>query len=504
MAKSNDIKSWLNKLLAYRRKHSWVDIALLTLLCITIVICNDIWVRAELRPPHWDMARHLFNSLNYFHFAKDGLIRALFTSYSYYPPLLYWVSIPFYFIFGLGARTAVFSNTVFIFILVFSTYGIGKRLWNRQTGLLAAILVISLPIFVTQFKEFQLDAPATAMTALSLYVLIRTEEFKNRGWGLLFGLVLGLALLTKWTLLFVLILPIGYAVCVAVWSDYKRRKFERTFIVLLAGLLAYALASIWYVPNNLDIQMDLLNNAGAAGVREGDPPVGSLQSNIWYLKNLVNNQLYLIPTILFGIGTGFSIAKIKPYFTKNTYPWLLVIGTLVFFTFTRNKDARYTLPMLVGVAVIAVFWISQIKKPRRMIVSALVVLYALASFWLISFGSLLIPASLQAGPITVFAQHGYIIGAPTNENWQQQQIMQYISEQPGKKVLLDTTSPDTMWFNHWGNKYFESLYGVIGTGDVQNANYAIIPVGTELEGFTVIKTYTLPDGRTINLVQRQQ
>jgi len=47
------------------------------------------------------------------------------------------------------------------------------------------------------FKWYMLDPPLTAMAALALYLLIRSESFSDRRFSLLFGLVCGVGTLTK-------------------------------------------------------------------------------------------------------------------------------------------------------------------------------------------------------------------------------------------------------------------------------------------------------------------
>ena len=259
------------------------------------------------------------------------------------------------------------------------------------------------------------------------------------------------------------------------------------------------------MPNNTNIQSDLLNNNVSAGVREGDPPVGSMASNIWYITNLINNQLYLIPTIMFAIGSVLSFKKPRDYLLKNIYPWLLVINTFVFFTVLRNKDARYTLPMLVGVAIISVFWISILKKPWKKVLIVAVVIYSIGSFLLISFGSNHMPAQMTVGTVNIFAQKGYIIGHPTKENWHQQEVMEYIASQPGNNVFINNSGLDVMWFNNWANLYYMQLYDVAVTSQPANANYALVRPGATIEGWAELKEvnkYLLPDGTEIILVTR--
>ncbi len=106
-----------------------------------------------------DHARHLGDSLFYKEtFTLADPIQYL-EGYVYYPPFMYWVTDVFYAVLGTDFWVAIFSNVVFIAILVFSTYGIGKTLWNPRVGLLAALFTVTTPLFVSQFKEYMLDAP---------------------------------------------------------------------------------------------------------------------------------------------------------------------------------------------------------------------------------------------------------------------------------------------------------------------------------------------------------
>jgi 4-amino-4-deoxy-L-arabinose transferase-like glycosyltransferase len=69
------------------------------------------------------------------------------------------------------------SNVVFIAIMAYSIYGIGFELWNRTTGLLSSLFVLSMPMLVSQFKEYQLDAQLSAMAALDCAPWLRQVSF---------------------------------------------------------------------------------------------------------------------------------------------------------------------------------------------------------------------------------------------------------------------------------------------------------------------------------------
>jgi len=69
--------------------------------------------------------------LNGFSFAHP---LPFFNAYEYYPPLVYWVTDAFYALSAVSDLGGGLSNVVWLSILVFATYGIGKTLWNAPSG----------------------------------------------------------------------------------------------------------------------------------------------------------------------------------------------------------------------------------------------------------------------------------------------------------------------------------------------------------------------------------
>jgi len=140
---------------------TWIPLGAVVL---AVTAVNVAWLAVETRPPHWDMAHHLANSLVYLHSIGDPV--PFLTGYLFYPPLAYWVTDVFYAVTGSEAMwVAAVSNVVWMAILVFSTFGIGKRLWNARVGWLSVVFVLAAPIIVSSSKEYMLDVPQTAMAA---------------------------------------------------------------------------------------------------------------------------------------------------------------------------------------------------------------------------------------------------------------------------------------------------------------------------------------------------
>lgn len=483
------------------------DQLILGVMVVAVVVANQLWVGRETRPPNWDTAYHLTNSLSYQAAFKSGQLTALLQSYHYYPPLVYWVATLFYEVLGTSITIAVLSNLVWISLLVFATYGLGRILYDRRAGLLAAIFVISTPMLVSQFKEFQLDAPLTAMVAVALYLLIKSNGFRHRDFTVALGASVGLGLLTKWTFPFIMALPVLTAIIQAGWYGYRHKDYGWTFNLAFAALLAYAIASPWYITNHLQLHADLVNNGVSQGAREGDPAVASWASISYYWLNLLNFQLYLVPLVAFGAGLVASWRRPRLRL-QAFYPLLLIIGTIGFFTVLRNKDARYTLPMLPAVAVVAVGWISGLERRWRQWLSIGVVAYSLLAFSILSFGLSLLPSQvvIMAGrqPLTLFAQQGYIIGAPTSENWHMEELFQIIERTQAPAKTLTYAGPDTIWFNGLALNYYAQLYNVSLLSGRNQFLAVREPSGNyPIDGYNLLNEWRLPDGQWLRLYQKQ-
>lgn len=477
------------------QKSTWFDLGLLTVLTMVVTFLNYLWVLEETRPPHWDMGRHLWTSLLYLDLLKDpGHLYRLWTNYYYYPPLRYWMTLPFYLLFGKSLAVAINSNWVFLSILVFSMYGIGRELWGRATGLLSALFILASPFYVMQFKEYQLDAPLGAMCALSLYLLLKAEGFSNKKYSYWLGLSLGLGMLTKWTFCLCLAFPLAYILFKG-W-----RRGERSNI-LKSCAIALGVSLIWYANHPRMLKNDFFPNSFGSG----DAPWWSLDAQLYYWGLLGSAQLFLIPFLMFLAGLGLSLA-VRKYRERNLVPVLFTAGNYFLFTLI-HRDPRYTMPMLVGVSLLAVFWVGEIK-PRWMRTAATVsaALYCAFAFWAVSFGTGLIPKDVGLGRHIVFAQHGYLIGPPTHEEWHQEEVVRMIAGQPSGEKDMTFRGLDTMYFNSWGLYYFSRKYRVDFQQAADRTTYLLLREMKEPavpRGYKRIKRFDLPDSSVLELLERQ-
>ena len=476
------------------------DWGLLALLCTVITIANQYWISQETRPPHWDMARHLWTSLLYWEIPGDlRHFYRMWTNYYYYPPLRYWLTLPYYLMFGKTIPVAVFSNTLYVFLLAFSTYGIGKRVWNRATGLLAALFVLCSPMYVSQFKEYQLDAQQGTMVALSFYLFLRTEGFRNGKFSNWFGISLGLGMLTKWTFGFCLGLPVLWEyVQVLFGKDLEREsRLKNAHRALLIGS---GISLIWYANHPRMLFNDLFS-----WTQKSDGGHYFEGYTFWFYPRVLETfQLYLIPSLFFLVGMVFTF-KSKENRDRNRDLFLLVVGN---YSMTFIKlDVRYTMPVVVGISVLAVFWIFELKKPlQRWLAGGAVTAYCSFAFWAISFGVSFLPADLSWGGVELFAQRGYLVGPPIKEQWHLEEIYKLIATYPEAERELGYDGPGSYSLNSWDFYYYSKLYGIPFKSDAEKPMFFVLRGNEPLkapEGYRVLKTYDLPDGGKAGLFRKK-
>jgi 4-amino-4-deoxy-L-arabinose transferase-like glycosyltransferase len=245
------------------RRWAYLGGAALFALFVFHVVDNWEWVTTNVTLMGWDRSSHLAKTLIYNDILREVNLRTLFTALTWpwnRPPLPFLTVLPFYRLFGISTDVALMSNCLYLAILLLSVYGIGCLLFSRGVGLLAAFLVSFYPVLFSISRLSYVDYAMTAMVALGIYLLVRTDGFRNRRWSLVFGLGMGLGLLIKWPFIAFAGAPIGYVayhsgalknVLVLPWGG--REGSPRLHSVVTSpwvhALLGLLLTALWYVPN---------------------------------------------------------------------------------------------------------------------------------------------------------------------------------------------------------------------------------------------------------------
>jgi hypothetical protein len=241
---------------------------LLSLLAVLALVAfhvfnNWAFITKQMTILGWDRPAHLVRTLIYNDMLRPVNIRSIFQVMTWSwnrPPLSHLVAVPLYRLFGVSTDVALMRNAVFVAMLLCSVYGIGKRLFSRQAGLLAAFFVSTYPILFSVSRMPYVDYSLAAIVTLAVYLLVACEGFRHRGSSLLLGLVIGLGILIKWPFVAFAGGPIAYvAVRSGALRNVKAGLTARPDVSsmlrrwwaspLFHGLAGLALTLAWYWPN---------------------------------------------------------------------------------------------------------------------------------------------------------------------------------------------------------------------------------------------------------------
>ena len=337
----------------------WIFIWWLFLGCF-----NLFWLIRDKRPPTWDPFSHLLSSLKYYHAIQDifsstigfgDAVSLVLNVDDFYPPLAPFLASFFSFVVPPDPDIATWIlSFIFTGILLIAMYRLGTLLYSPEIGFYACIAITSFRYFSNQSRMFMLDLPLTAMTTLGIYALFKTDSFIRTKASLLFGLISALAMLTKWTYLFFIIVPI---ICVF-WQVIKAKDRLIRIIHFAISCTACTIICLpWYLTHLLNLLSSFTKYGYQIGTREGDPYVFSFKSFTYYFLSLPS--LTLIPWfILFITGLIFYFRK---ELTKYPIIGLWLLGGYAIFTLMRNKEIQFIMPLLPAIALLATSWLKELN-----------------------------------------------------------------------------------------------------------------------------------------------
>ena len=159
-------------------------------------------------------------------------------SYFDHPPMVAWM---------IRFGTAVFGDTelgvrwlssILMLGACTAIYFFARVWWARQTAILSAAALLLLPGYFISTLMGMMDAPLVLFWAMTLLFISRALHRDQRANWYLAGITTGLALLTKYTAIF---LPLGGLLAVVLYKPWRRQL--RTIHPYIACIIAIALFS---------------------------------------------------------------------------------------------------------------------------------------------------------------------------------------------------------------------------------------------------------------------
>ncbi|MBX3013965.1 MAG: glycosyltransferase family 39 protein [Caldilineaceae bacterium] len=256
----------------------WIGVALALLLLIN-VSAHLYWLGQNVVLIGRDASGHLERTAQIATLLRQISPQTLFqalTYHDYRPPALYLFAQPFYQSFGHNMDSAQLTNVFLMALILLLTYGLAVQIVRPVVALLAVAMTAFLPILMGMSRLFYTENFLTAVFLLNLLALVKGNGFQRRGWALVWGITLGLALLVKWTAPIYLLLPTLWVLRAEVqtrWSAYRARQPQslghylplqwRSLLVAAVGALVITLAV--YLPNQALIRTFFLGDWIAVG-----------------------------------------------------------------------------------------------------------------------------------------------------------------------------------------------------------------------------------------------
>ncbi|RIK69662.1 MAG: hypothetical protein DCC66_07810 [Planctomycetota bacterium] len=146
----------------------------------------------------------------------------------YYPPGYAMVEAGIFSILGVSVFAARLTVLLFALGATQLAYALGRRWFDRATGLFAALLLVTCPHGRLWLADVMLEWPATFWILAALYAYQKDRDTRRPWWTLAWGAAVVMAFLTKQTAGFILPVMLLHALIedVRAWREARRSKRE--------------------------------------------------------------------------------------------------------------------------------------------------------------------------------------------------------------------------------------------------------------------------------------
>ena len=296
--------------------------------------------------------------------AEEG-VAALFANYAeiswlgkQHPPLIPIISGFIMRIFG----TRLFVMRLVMLILglgtVIGTFFLGVQLYDQQTGLIAAWVLLTFPLFMRQSTAAMIDIPVTFCFTIALLMTLQLPD-ATAGYGLagMIGIVVGIGLLSKYTMVFI------YGVLFGLFSIIEAYQPFMLHLGVIF-LVSISILAMWLVyAARIGVLVTQANKiAHYAGVKDKKVVLAGNYRIRFRLEALLSRLpsalgAYTIPLFFLGV---FHLLW---YGTPSDLFILLWIGIIACILIFLLPDHRYFLPTFPALAILMARGLHWLPEP---------------------------------------------------------------------------------------------------------------------------------------------
>jgi uncharacterized membrane protein YsdA (DUF1294 family) len=388
------------------------------------------WLTQDHAVPSGDAAEELWAAFRFRDYLLEGDLGAIFDYPAFYPPYGLLVGGIASIVGGISRNAVVLGvNLVCVPLLAVSCYRIGRLVAGPRAGALAVVFALGAPLLIEQFHVFMVDAPEATLVALSVWLVLASERFRRPGIAALAGLAIGIGIGTKEQF------PLYVAGLLAV--VLARGGWRNTRGLAAFAGVALAIGTPWYI-HNADFLKDIYS---ASQTGEGllfpvpplaRPPFFSLDNVEWYGWATLNGLLFAPLAAFAAVGVASALWRMRrPDERAGVVPELLggLFGSWLLLTILTHKDMRYSLPMIVYLAVLGTAWVARLERPARMVATAGLVAAVTGTTLGMTFGvggavPVRPPGNLGAARgvgvpprdrVIVYENHNYLVAGPRHD-----------------------------------------------------------------------------------------
>lgn len=291
------------------------------------------------------------------------------------PPLYFWLSLPFFRIFGPGEWQTRIISALASVLATFLVYLIAKRMFTRRIAIMSAIVFLTLGQVVVRFAHGNLDALAVCLILATVYFYLVFPKFWfiRRKALLIPGIILALTYLAKGWILGLVPIVAAFLFERLTLSGNHKQSFSANKKIISLVTFSMLAASPYYVLGYLTFGQEFVRwylfNPTASSFS-----FGSFSGQ--FFGNLIRDVgFWFVPV---GLGLVMA-AKVAGEYKTNLF---VLFGTSLVFllgiSFLRSKLGWYALPAYPFVAILIAYFVDRIfKKGFALVLLLLAVTVAL-------------------------------------------------------------------------------------------------------------------------------
>jgi hypothetical protein len=392
-----------------------------------------VWLALDRHPPEWDHANHLERAVQCAQGIQRGDWEAILGHSPFYPPLVLCAAGLVYMVAPTDAGAAGVVMLLALALGMIATYLLARPAVGEAGAALAALLYGTAPYVVFSTLRLQLDLPLAAMVALALVGLREADGLRHLAPSVLAGLVLAMGLLTK--------PPFGVYIAPALIWVLRGMRDRRGVAHGLAMLgVAAAVAIPWYGPRLVGLPSQFAWRAVSADETSHLDP--STLAALLHYPAWFPTQFGAAAAVLFLVGLVVAV--------RQRRWWLLasLVVPFLLFEVLRNKNLRYTLPLLPVAATVAAIGWSALPRLGRL--CAAVVLAGVAGLQ-VSATAFDRPHAARV-PVVDIALG--VPSPPVREDWRHREILALLGADSGGRPATVSVVPNHPFFSVANFSYY--------------------------------------------------